>query len=212
MSNTVAFLSPKGGTGKSTLTLSVARALALLGHRVEVIDSDTQGTARYWAELTALDAGFTVRSAHSDAELQSAVSLSKAQFVLIDGSAKANTMLLSAVRAADLVLLPVTPGGPDAWASMTLVDTVRAHQSAHDGKPLLAAVLNRAKRSTRLYRDLIRYLDDEGIDRASGSIGDRTAIASAIAEGSTCFDATPTDPKATAEIDYLARQIVEVFS
>lgn len=211
MSNVVAVLSPKGGTGKSTLAISLARALVLLGHDAVLLDTDAQGTARYWAELSAGRSGFLVQGADTEPELQVAVARSTADFTLLDGSAKANPMMLAAVRVADLVLVPVTPGGPDAWVSSELVQVVRAHQAAHEGRPGLAAIINRAKRNTRLYRDLVRYLDDEGIERADGLIGDRTAIAASIAEGATCFDARPVDPRATGEINHLARQVVRAF-
>lgn len=41
--NTVAFLSGKGGTGKTSLTVAVAKALALEGHRVGLLDADSTG-------------------------------------------------------------------------------------------------------------------------------------------------------------------------
>jgi len=40
---TVAFLSGKGGTGKTTITVSVARALAMRGYKVGVLDADSTG-------------------------------------------------------------------------------------------------------------------------------------------------------------------------
>ena len=45
MATTIAFLNYKGGVGKSTSTVNVAKALHDLGKRVLVIDADSQGNA-----------------------------------------------------------------------------------------------------------------------------------------------------------------------
>ena len=212
MSHIVSFLSPKGGTGKSTLAICIARALVTLGHSVALIDSDTQGTALYWQALSDTRYGFNVTEGASPPALQQAVDQASTEFVLIDGCAKASTMMLKALRLSDLVLIPVTAGGPDAWASLTLFQTVKAHQAAHGGKPIVAAIINRANKRTRMFRELVRFLDDEGIDRANGQISERTAIGASIGDGSTPFDAKPRDSNAMAELRYLSKQIVEVFA
>ena len=41
----ISFLNQKGGTGKSTLSINVAAALAGDGHKVLLIDADKQGSA-----------------------------------------------------------------------------------------------------------------------------------------------------------------------
>jgi chromosome partitioning protein len=46
----VAVCNLKGGTGKSTLSINLACALAELGERVILVDNDEQGSAAGWAQ------------------------------------------------------------------------------------------------------------------------------------------------------------------
>ncbi|HNC06857.1 MAG TPA: ParA family protein, partial [Solirubrobacterales bacterium] len=49
MSTTIAILSQKGGTGKTTLTRSLSEGLRRAGLSVLAIDADPQGSALDWA-------------------------------------------------------------------------------------------------------------------------------------------------------------------
>lgn len=64
----IAVVSPKGGSGKSTLTRNLAAAAAGDGVHVAVIDTDAQGTSAEWTRVRAdADAtpvpGFTAETA-----------------------------------------------------------------------------------------------------------------------------------------------------
>src|SRR5208283_1101418 len=53
---TIALVTEKGGTGKSTLAVHLAVCAARQGKIVAVIDLDPQGSARHWAERRAANA------------------------------------------------------------------------------------------------------------------------------------------------------------
>ena len=46
--NTLAVLSRKGGTGKTTLTVNLSVAAELAGHKVAIVDLDSQASASEW--------------------------------------------------------------------------------------------------------------------------------------------------------------------
>jgi chromosome partitioning protein len=48
----IAIANEKGGVGKTTTTVNLAAALGLAGHRVLVVDLDSQGHATEWLGVT----------------------------------------------------------------------------------------------------------------------------------------------------------------
>ncbi len=52
---TIAVISQKGGTGKSTIAIHLAVAAHLAGHRCAVVDLDPQASARKWGDKREAD-------------------------------------------------------------------------------------------------------------------------------------------------------------
>ena len=52
---TIAFLSQKGGAGKTTLATCIARELVLQGNETILLDSDPQGSARDWRAASEIE-------------------------------------------------------------------------------------------------------------------------------------------------------------
>ena len=109
MTNIVAVIQTKGGTGKTTTTMMLAFALSSLGKSVHVIDSDKQSSAKRWASKVGDKLGFTVERAISPQALQGVLNdprLEQFDFVLIDTPQGSNATATIAAEAADLMLLP----------------------------------------------------------------------------------------------------------
>src|SRR6478672_4022891 len=51
----VAVICQKGGVGKTNLSIHLATAAALAGHRTAIVDLDPQGTASGWGDLRQAD-------------------------------------------------------------------------------------------------------------------------------------------------------------
>ncbi len=108
---TVAILSQKGGSGKTTLTLHLAVASGRAGKAAAVIDLDPQASAAGWKDSRPGEAPVVVpvppsRLPHA---LQAAKS-GGAQLTLIDTAPHAAEAALAAAEAADLILIPCRPG------------------------------------------------------------------------------------------------------
>jgi chromosome partitioning protein len=108
MTLVVAFVSQKGGVGKSTLARALAREAAAGGLRVKVADLDTQqGTSVDWHRLR-LGVGIEpVVSVEAFATAAQALAVANAYDILIiDGPARTSQGTLEIAKAASLVVQP----------------------------------------------------------------------------------------------------------
>src|ERR1017187_4261726 len=104
---TIAIVSQKGGSGKTTLAVNLAAAAEASGYVALIIDTDPQATASQWGAWRAERAPEVIDSAPP--RIQHKVDRSKAQgatFVVIDTPPHADSAASRAVEAADLVLIP----------------------------------------------------------------------------------------------------------
>lgn len=211
MTNIVALLNPKGGAGKTTLALHLARAFSAKGSTL-LVDTDPQGSARDWAEQGGGDA-FPVVGIDRAGALKGTVAQMAPSYkwVIIDGAAKLEEMGAHAVATAHLVIIPIQPSPLDLWACESLVNQIKQRQALADGIPTAAFQITRAKKGTKLAREVIDVVKDYELPIFNGSIHDRTVFAKSLAEGKTAHD---LDPKGDAawEIDHLVKQIIEAFN
>lgn len=114
---TVAFLHQKGGTGKTTLAIATAVALAEQGARVLLLDADAQGTAsrwaNHWGERFHVEARSQIQPIVHD---QVARFAPRFEWMVVDGPPTLSDMTTSILRSANRVFVPVRPSFPDIWA------------------------------------------------------------------------------------------------
>lgn len=107
---TIALIAQKGGTGKTTLALSLAVAAHQDGKIAVIIDLDPQASACNWGDRRRLDAPVIVDA--QPARLQRAIDKaaeSGVDLVIIDTPARSEQSALAAAKAADLILIPCRP-------------------------------------------------------------------------------------------------------
>lgn len=113
----VSFLHQKGGTGKSTLAIAAAMALAGRGEQPLLLDADYQGTSSEWGNRFGHDLGIETR-AHVLPDLHEQVAALAGQhpWLLVDGPPSLSPITESILRASTRVLIPIRPALPDLWA------------------------------------------------------------------------------------------------
>ena len=65
-------------------------------------------------------------------------------WIVIDGAPQIAELAVTAIKCADLILIPVQPSPYDIWACEDLVDIIKARQEVTDGTPKAAFIISRS--------------------------------------------------------------------
>jgi len=196
----------KGGAGKTTLATQLALAWARCGARVAALDIDPQGSFSAWVDLRRARLGEQAvgfdfaalpgwRAAQWVDDRVGATDL-----VLIDAPPRAETEARIAVRVARLVVVPVQPSPLDLWATRETL------KMAQDERRQSFVVLNRVPSRSRLTEEIAADLASTGTLIAATRIGNRVALAQAMALGLGVIESARMN-SAAAEISALAEEI-----
>jgi len=115
---TIAFVTQKGGAGKSTLASNISVAAENAGERVFVIDLDPLQSLVKWSKLRG-QSDIAVEHIPASKLLKALEALEKkgVTLVVIDAPGEDSENLAAAIRAADLCVIPARPNVFDLWAS-----------------------------------------------------------------------------------------------
>lgn len=124
---TIAFLSQKGGSGKTTLAVHCAVAAMEAGERVFVVDTDPQQSVTSWGKSRAVEAPvIATTSAVALLRVFSAARQEDMGLAIVDTAPHAAPDATRIARAVDLVVIPCRPTAFDIAAAGRAVDIVRA--------------------------------------------------------------------------------------
>ncbi|MGF1981107.1 MAG: ParA family partition ATPase [Nostoc sp. CmiSLP01] len=209
MPTVIAILNQKGGSGKTTIATNLAHALKRDNYTVLLIDSDPQGSARDWNEASG---GNIIPVVGLDRETLAKDLQAISQgydWIVIDGAPQIAKLSAAAVKAADLVLIPVQPSPYDIWACADLVDIIAARREVTNGKPKAAFVISRAIKNTKLSGEINQALSDYGLPVLKAGTTQRVVYPTTAAEGLTVFSDPSSD--AAREINTLKKEVLEVL-
>ncbi|MEM8799050.1 MAG: ParA family partition ATPase [Pseudomonadota bacterium] len=195
----------KGGAGKTAIAAQLAGVWASSGKKVMLVDSDPQGSLAAWHALRADDGAPQLAAIDCEKvegwKVSSLVGKAKRthDYVVIDTAPHAETAARTAVREADLVVIPVQPTAPDLWASRATFDLASGEK-----KPYLV-VLNRLPARGKLADEIIAQLKADDHPVCNATLGNRTAFATAFARGRAAHELGAS--KAADEAKALARAV-----
>ena len=172
-----------------------------------LIDSDPQGSARDWhaagnSELAVV--GMDRPTLDKDIKKIA----NDFDWVIIDGAPQLTDMAISAIKCADLIIIPVQPSPYDIWASEALVDLIKHRQQLTDGNPKSYFCISRRIVSTSLSNEIIEALQGYLLPVMKSYTSQRIIYAKSAAEGQTVFDTTNND--AIQEITNIVNEIKEI--
>ena len=202
----IAVLNQKGGSGKTTIATHLARALQLQGSSVLLVDSDKQGSARDWSAVNESNP-VTVIGLDRPTLDRDLKNISDKDFVVIDGSPQATDLAVSAIKAADFVLMPVQPSPYEIWATSDLVDLVKQRIEMTDNKLKSAFVVSRAIKNTKIGSEVSEVLIEYGLPVLNAKIVQRIAYPNSAAIGKTVFETESKTSDAVAEMNALATEV-----
>ena len=116
--HTIALVSQKGGSGKSTLAIGLALAAMNDGHKVCLLETDPQGTLSNWRQRRTQTEPAV--EAVTPAELEDKIPFLDrcgVTLVIVDTPAGHGEAAETAIRCADLCLIPARPTPIDIEAT-----------------------------------------------------------------------------------------------
>lgn len=196
MMRTVSMLSMKGGSGKTTLALSLAVAHEIAGGSAVVVDLDPQGSAALWGDLRGGSAP-VVLATHPP-RLARVLELAESdgtELVVIDTAPRAGGAV-EAARLSDLVLIPCRPSPADLAAVPAGLDVARLADTR------AAVVLNAIPPRGKLVAEACEALGamDPEPELCPVTLGTRVAHVRSFTAGQSAQELEPRS-RAAAELD-----------
>ena len=139
---TILVANPKGGSGKTTLSINLAGYLAASGKRVMMLDLDRQKSATQW--LAARDASLPKIGLLTENQGEGS------GWLVIDSPAGLHGKNLEhALKLAHQVIVPIAPSVFDIRASQDFLSALQAEKSVRKGRAFIGLVGMRVDARTR---------------------------------------------------------------
>ena len=204
----ISVLNQKGGSGKTTIATHLARAIQLKGFSVLLVDSDPQGSSRDWAAVNEENPVPVVGIDRPTIE-RDLKRIAEKDYVIIDGAPQAADLAISAIKASDIIIIPVQPSPYDIWATSDLVDLVKQRIEMTDGKLKAVFVVSRTIKGTKIGKEISVALSDYGLPVLDTSITQRVIYPTSASIGSSVLDEEPAG-EASKEINNLINEILSI--
>ena len=197
----LSFVSQKGGSGKTTLSVNFA-ALAF-GHNIPVaiIDLDPQASASAWGAMRG--EGIKVEACHPPLLIRTLEFLKNdgCQLVIIDTPPHNSTAAANAIRVSDFVVIPVRPASFDLAAVSDTIELIKANNRN------AGFVINSVPPNTTVAESAEKILQESGL-KILGYVGQRMNIQHALTAGRGVVEADPKSQSSKEIID-IWNKIVE---
>ncbi|MEQ1591328.1 MAG: ParA family protein [Thiobacillaceae bacterium] len=180
---TILVANPKGGSGKTTLSVNLAGYLAATGERVALLDLDRQKSATQWLSMR-------------DASLPEITLLTAGQgegtgWLVIDSPAGLHGKNLEyALKLSHKVIVPVAPSLFDIRASQDFLTALHAEKSVRKGRAFVGVVGMRVDARTRAGVTLEGFMEQQDLP-VLAYLRNAQNYVNAAFEGKSLFDLPP---------------------
>jgi chromosome partitioning protein len=209
MSYIIAFVSQKGGVGKSTLTRATALELVKNDYSVKVADLDTQqGTVLDWHKRR-LDNGFTpnINSVKCYKTIHEAVEQSENfDFLIIDAPARASQATYEISKIANIIIQPSGASIDDLKPAILLFHEL-VEKNINKNKLFIALCKVSTKTEIEIANEYIKSADYKALD---SYILEKPSYRQALNEGKTILENRFIHLKEKADV--LIQSILDNFT
>ncbi len=203
---TLAFISSKGGVGKSALATNLAVAAGQVGIRTILFDLDNQESATVWGDRRSseeLHIEFL-----TERRLAEALQAAKTQgfgLAVLDTPPAAGTQAYAAAQAADLILVPCR-------ASLVDLDAIKRTALLVKSTGTQAFVVFNAAPvgATTLLKDASAIVQEAGLEPCPIIVRERSAFRAAWPFGKAVMEVEPNG-KAATEVAALTKWVLAYF-
>ncbi|MDT3706012.1 MAG: ParA family protein [Thiobacillus sp.] len=174
---------PKGGSGKTTLSINLAGYLASQGERVAILDLDRQKSATQW--LAMRDAALP------EIELLREGQKGESDWLVIDTPAGLHGKNLErALKLAHKVAVPIAPSLFDIRASQDFLAALHAEKAVRKGHAFVGVVGMRIDPRTRAGVTLEQFMGKQDLP-VLAHLRNTQHYVNAVFEGKSLFDLPP---------------------
>jgi chromosome partitioning protein len=169
----IVVLNPKGGSGKSTIATNLAAYYAWVGRQVVLMDHDPQGSSMRWLRLRPA----VLPAIHGIAAFEKKLGVTRAfalrtppgtDTLIVDTPAAVTPLQLPELtQDAHAVVVPVLPSDIDIHAASRAIADLLLVGRVHRSERRLVIVANRARRYTKAFSNLMRFLESMRIPVAA---------------------------------------------
>jgi chromosome partitioning protein len=171
---------PKGGSGKTTLSINLAGYLASQGQRVAMLDLDRQKSASQW--LAIRDSSLPKIDLLRDGQKGGG------DWLVIDSPAGLHGKNLErALKLAHKVVVPIAPSLFDIRASQEFLDALHAEKAARKGQGFVSVVGMRVDARTRAGVTLEQFMAQQKLP-VLAHLRNTQHYVNAAFEGKSLFD------------------------
>ena len=182
---TILVANPKGGSGKTTLTVNIAGYLANRGQRVALLDLDRQQSASRWLALRPDDLP-PIRTLESKKE-----EAHRNDWLVIDSPAALHGKnLANAIKLASKIIVPVAPSLFDLQASRDFLQTLAEEKKIRNSKCHVGIVGMRMEMRTKAAWALEHFLAALDLPILA-YLRETQVYVNAAFEGKSLFDLPP---------------------
>lgn len=198
----------KGGAGKTTMAAHLAVAWASSGkRRVAIVDIDPQGSLTQWYKMRVQRMGedetSLTLSSISGWRVRSEIDRLKHthDLIVIDSPPHTDAEARTAIRAADLVVVPLQPSPMDVWATSATITMCKQERVP------VKMVLNRVHPQAKL----TEAVSGDMIGLTANRFGNRIIFAGALMHGMGVTEAQPNS-LAADEVRALSKEIMNYLN